>query len=406
MTPQDELLRFFIAAWAAAVAGRDKTHAERKIGEYFDALWDRRGGLGTSDELPLVKKRRRPRKEKAPARGTFSPARRAVWFDRAGLGTWLGPNGTPSDADHMLEFYDEGEFATALSNFASTKEETTWWDRELAGARWSSIPSRSILLHGIADGIFWFGARTQAEIDSSIAAHPDAFPPKFIAHAQYDIGQLLKVLNGQQRALILGQRVTNLLASRDRRLLICGTANLTPALVILARALGAAVINESSFTLVHGGRRKVPFVTTDEAVADAAVAAVLALGRKPEDRIVTVMPGAVEPDRVRVPIGKTEVLPDTLYDTRRMGMVHSSDAVISIAGAKTRDLINVAWGMGKPVLPLAFTGGASREFWDRYRGGIIKRIGLTTDDVRLIENGDAEAVVAKRCIAIMKRCLS
>ena len=190
-----------------------------------------------------------------------------------------------------------------------------------------------------------------------------------------------------------------------RNLLICGTRQLTPTLVQLAAALGQEAMSNSRLILVTGGRRIQGMTTTDQAVAEAAAATLRARHIPPEERIVTMLPDISDADRDRVVIGRAQVLPDTYHDTRRMGMVYQSSAVIAIAGNKTGELLSVAWGARKPVLPLAFTGGASRDFWNRYRNSIIERLGLRTDDVRMIEQGGDTQEVARRCIAIISDAL-
>jgi hypothetical protein len=93
--------------------------------------------------------------------------------------------------------------------------------------------------------------------------------------------------------------------------------------------------------------------------------------------------------------------------SRRYSMALSSDAVIAIAGEKgTPEVIDLAWTADKPIIPIAGTGGATKEGWEKYRPDLISRLGLRTEEIRALEEEPVDPQkVATVCVTVLRRIL-
>lgn len=74
------------------------------------------------------------------------------------------------------------------------------------------------------------------------------------------------------------------------------------------------------------------------------------------------------PDTVRFRSGTVRMLPGTLQ-ARRFRLVNDVSALVTVKGKKqTELLLELAFALGRPVLPLPFTGGDSRAVWVNKKG--------------------------------------
>lgn len=191
---RDEVLDFITECWRAAGPGRENT-----VDGYLSELRANREKLILSDDLPDGKR-------KKPAAG-FSSARQAFWLNRAALGAWAGPNGVPADSDQIYAFYDRGLFTRRIRKFVASGEYDQWWSSHRVRIP-SSIPDRSLVVHGNAKGIFWFGVRSPDEIRAAIKLDPDRFPEKLRQRAaSASAGEILNSLTNEQRVALLVQRL-------------------------------------------------------------------------------------------------------------------------------------------------------------------------------------------------------
>jgi hypothetical protein len=98
-------------------------------------------------------------------------------------------------------------------------------------------------------------------------------------------------------------------------------------------------------------------------------------GQKVEDRILTLHPEKVDQPLHR--IGRVEIIKQATPLLRRFDLVERADAILTIEGAiGTQDIIERGMGLQKPVLPIACTGGKSREAWDHYEKDILQKFGI------------------------------
>jgi hypothetical protein len=187
-----------------------------------------------------------------------------------------------------------------------------------------------VLLHADFGHILWFAGRTEGEIRTAIERNDTLFRDRVRGKARFD--QLLRSLTTADRHFIITQHLVaqddhgrqagesvrvsirglpgrdasevsyhdnrrgerEARVKRPGRLLVCGSTTLPVGLVEVARALGEAIVRNSTFVLVNGGRRNQPFPTTDAAVVDGAVIALSALRIDPRTRVLTVLEEAPE----------------------------------------------------------------------------------------------------------------
>lgn len=127
----------------------------------------------------------------------------------------------------------------------------------------------------------------------------------------------------------------------------------------------------------------------------------------PTQRIITLLPVTDWEQATRFLNGNIIKVKYSNLKSRRYFMVHDSDAVITIEGSKaTKENIDLAWTLGKPILPLPFTGGASKEKWNLYKNDIINQFQMTIEEVSLMES-DCQDIykMAELCIQIITRRL-
>jgi KAP family P-loop domain len=94
-----------------------------------------------------------------------------------------------------------------------------------------------------------------------------------------------------------------------------------------------------------------------------------------EDKILTLLPEDADQTLFHR-IGKVETVKGDL-SSRREELVKQADAIITIDGDKgTNHIIMYARKLYKPVLPIACTGGKSKEAWDDYEEDILQKFGI------------------------------
>jgi predicted Rossmann-fold nucleotide-binding protein len=189
-------------------------------------------------------------------------------------------------------------------------------------------------------------------------------------------------------------------------LLISGSRKLPgkKRLAKFVRALARGVVMNTDWRLITGGYG----VLAEPVSVDALVVtgADEALGEKDDlarERVLTMVPGKSTAGKY-FKFGLTMVVADSAPRQRRAEMVQRADMLVAISGGKgTADILDQAYAADKPLLPLAFTGGAAAEAWKRYRPLLTKRYALTSDEIELIEKGDKPSAAAERLIPILAR---
>ena len=81
---------------------------------------------------------------------------------------------------------------------------------------------------------------------------------------------------------------------------------------------------------------------------------------------------------------------------RRLKLVTAATAIITVKGFQnTSLLLDAALAVGKPFLPLPFTGGDSREYWDDYKDRICRWFGIPVEVAAQLESIDLPLCTAK-----------
>lgn len=193
-----------------------------------------------------------------------------------------------------------------------------------------------------------------------------------------------------------------------RQLLICGSRKLQSEddFSRLTREIGRRLVRDTKWRIITGGYGSLGerLETVDELVVSGAADVLSKSSAAPRDRIVTLIPGNTVGNKY-FRYGKTVVVSQATPRERRAEMVRRADLVLAIGGgAGSADIIDQAYAADKPLLPLAFTGGAAAEVWERYRALLIKRYSLTPAEVAAIEKGGSNrSILVGRIIGILDR---
>jgi predicted Rossmann-fold nucleotide-binding protein len=193
---------------------------------------------------------------------------------------------------------------------------------------------------------------------------------------------------------------------QSSRILVTGSSQLPEEHKGFASDLGARLIAETSSVLVTGGLVSTgegPLLAVDGLVANAALAAARD-DVAARSRIITMLPESDVSGFQRIQAGTVVRVAYSEPRTRRYSMVLTSDAVVGICGGKaTREVLDLAYIAGKPLIPVPSTGGASLECWKRYGEELRQRLALTPDEVRALEDERVPSRGVKACLSVLER---
>ena len=174
------------------------------------------------------------------------------------------------------------------------------------------------------------------------------------------------------------------------KVFVTGSSELPDQHVGFARELGHRLMKETSAVLVTGGlgsKGAGMRPAVDGLVARAALSAV-GDNVSALSRIITMLPESDErdhPNFERVKAGTVIRVSYAGLRSRRYSMVLSSDAVVAIGGGDaTREVIDLAYIAGKPLIPIPSTGGAALECWNEYKPELLARLSLPEDELAWI----------------------
>jgi hypothetical protein len=198
------------------------------------------------------------------------------------------------------------------------------------------------------------------------------------------------------------------------KVLVCGASELHEAHLPFAQELGRRLMLETKATLTTGGlkwRQDPSKPALDGVVAEEARRAVQHIDDVAR-RIVTFLPeyGRDDPRHERVSIGTVIRVPYADRRTRRYAMVLQSDAVIGVGGSElTRDVLDLAYITGKPLIPIPSTGGAALDCWTHYGSDLHARFGGATaeiaNDLKDLEDKTSLSNGVSACVRILNRIL-
>ncbi len=169
---------------------------------------------------------------------------------------------------------------------------------------------------------------------------------------------------------------------------IYGGTSLTPETATFIEELSYALLNDPDIILVTGGfdhsEKEPGAVSTDISVCRGAKRFSLEKGRKLETILETWLPDA-EKDRlkegvVRFHDGKVIEIEGESAQARRFRIVRDVDILVTIKGKKhTAMILDNAFTLNKPALPLPFTGGDSVKYWQANKQRIINWFGIGSE---------------------------
>lgn len=186
---------------------------------------------------------------------------------------------------------------------------------------------------------------------------------------------------------------------RRRRLFVSGASRMSTNGAVLWRELGSLLAQDDGLVVVTGGlaaRTDDPkALTADRMIVDGMLPVLHSRGIPAEDHIETVLPDAQQDWRklVRFKEGRIRVLKKRNPQSRRFSMVYSADVVVSVEGDQgTRSVLDVALAIERPVLPLPFGGGASKDVWEEQRAEILGWFQLSPDEASAFEQTNLGAL--------------
>ena len=99
------------------------------------------------------------------------------------------------------------------------------------------------------------------------------------------------------------------------------------------------------------------------------------------------MPGKDDVNIVRARVGRVVELQGKGLQARRFAFVRSSDALVTVEGRRgTKEIIDLALALEKPILPLPIAGGSSRRRWLENRELIQRHFPFTPEDIERFEH--------------------
>lgn len=196
---------------------------------------------------------------------------------------------------------------------------------------------------------------------------------------------------------------------RAIRVLVTGASELAEEYLGFAQELGQQLMKETPFVLVTGGlaaKKGSSRTALDKVVAESAFNA---LGRSVEaaqSRIITILPESDHPKLERFEIGSVVRMSYCDSRTRRYSMVLTSDAIVAVNGANaTREILDLAYVAGKPMIALSATGGTALDIWRKYETDLVRRLRLDAADVLGLSDAGNPSRVASTCLGVLARVL-
>ena len=185
---------------------------------------------------------------------------------------------------------------------------------------------------------------------------------------------------------------------RKRRVCIYGGTALPEPAPAFVTELTRLLLENSSSVIVTGGFLHFAdddrAVSTDHAALRGAREYARSVGAKPSDYFEAWLP---EPhlDRnrerggvVRMSQGDGVTVRRMVQKSplgRRLAMVHDVDVVVTIGGKRhTNEVLEQAFELNVPALPLKFAGGDSLEFWKLYRDWVVRQFSLTEPETKFL----------------------
>jgi predicted Rossmann-fold nucleotide-binding protein len=183
----------------------------------------------------------------------------------------------------------------------------------------------------------------------------------------------------------------------------------------LAKTLGKKIMHQNNWILLNGGASETSsdgvIISVDHLVCIGAQEELeKSSEQRIEDRILTLVPEKVDQNLFHK-IGKVDTVKGADLSSRRDELAKQADAIITIEGdIGSKEIIEYGRKLHKPVLPIACTGGASKEAWDNYETNILQTFGIKkpSEDYKMLTSTkglDSTADLSDVIIRIIKNKL-
>jgi len=206
--------------------------------------------------------------------------------------------------------------------------------------------------------------------------------------------------------------------NRKKRVVIYGATELVPQVAGFVTRLADALLQKEDIFLATGGFKgksddRSGLVSTDISVRDGARDFASRTGESLASCLETWLP---EPTKDRVDVdpnrfheGKIQELQGFSAQARRVKLVQSADAMVTVHGVvRTMLMLEMALVIGRPAVPLPFTGGDSSDHWRDNRPHYLARLGLSENQASAWETfrlGDkaAESILIDDVVGVVNR---
>jgi hypothetical protein len=181
----------------------------------------------------------------------------------------------------------------------------------------------------------------------------------------------------------------------EQRILIYGGTALDTSLSLFVEELTFSILNHRKVTIVTGGflhfHNNTKARSTDYSALCGAQRFAHLSNVPLEECLETWLPDMMKDRRMegveRFKEGKVVTLFGESDQARRFAMVKHVDVVITISGkVNTEMVLDFAFTIGKPALPLSFSGGDSANYWSDKKEKIIETFGVDTMLQERLEN--------------------
>jgi hypothetical protein len=209
-----------------------------------------------------------------------------------------------------------------------------------------------------------------------------------------------------------------------RYVVIYGGTELSANVSELVEDIAYTLLEDPDIILVTGGFESAVTTTpgsisTDVSVLNGARRFVAAnKGQLLEDRFQTWLPAAEEEQVKRFAEGQVIKRRGRSAQARRLALVNGADAILTVKGRMhTSMVLDLAFAIEKPALPLPFTGGDSLTYWNDNLDQIKKTFSISDEMADLLSNTSVaelapyekralvSTIVAALQEGIQRRCL-
>jgi nucleoside 2-deoxyribosyltransferase len=173
---------------------------------------------------------------------------------------------------------------------------------------------------------------------------------------------------------------------------ICGGTKLKQENALFCQYLGTELAQEENLIIMTGGFKN---IKSKDQIPSADYSTILGVNKiitdknLLESRVETLIPDPKyeNPEIERFYSGKKIVLENKSLQARRFMLVNKADVLIAVEGAKgTREMIDLAFAIEKPCLPIPFTGGFARDKWFQNKQIICEWFDITPQQAEDLES--------------------